>query len=425
MKFKSIVINKSILKNYQNSVLYLGGSLLQLLISLFTFPIYSTYLSAAEFGIIGYFTSIMLFFTPIFVLSTTNIYVMKYFRQTETENKKLLFNLIFFLSILNSFTLLISYIGLFTYFKYTSVTISFYPYSLIVLFTIFFEVFKTFTLLNYRIRKQAKQFFILSSVGPILNALISIYFVAYLELGASGRLGGILVSKIIVAMICFGVLRKYLFFKIDFKIFRKAIVLAAPLIIAAYAYIPIQSLDRIFLERIGDTGELGYYSIGSQIAGFLVVASAALFQAFEPDIYKYVVNKNKKKLLMTLGVFTGTNLIGLLAFLLLSPFIFELLTKSKYTDAYIYGNLIAIGGTFMGLLQMISSLLLAQEKTRLTAIIIYVGGLSSIFIYYFFIQKWGFMGATYGRITVPLLMILTGVFLVLRVYKNQLLNIKL
>jgi len=72
-----ITEKKLLFKNIQNAGLYFLGSIVQALFALITQPIYSIYLSASEFGIIGYFEAIKGFFTPIFILGMTSVYLMR------------------------------------------------------------------------------------------------------------------------------------------------------------------------------------------------------------------------------------------------------------------------------------------------------------------------------------------------------------
>lgn len=408
------------LKNLENSFLYFGGSIIQLLLSLITFPIYSKYLSSSDFGILGYYFSINQFLTPIFILSTTNIYTLKYFRQNEEKNKELLYNIIFYLTISNIITLIISYLVLFVHFKINSVTIPFYPFALISILSIVLEVYKTFTLLNFRIQKKAKQFFILSIIGPVLNVLFSIIFVVFLNQGALGRLTGILIAKVIITIICFNIIRSITSKNLSFTLFFNTIKQASPLIIAGYAYIPIRSLDIILLERLGNLEELGIYSIGNQVASFLGVAYTSIFHAFEPDIYKHAINSDKTKLIKKILFLIIIFSIGIFLFLISSKYVYLLLTNDKYTSAYKYGNIIVFSSFFMSLGLIFNSFILSFEKTKLSAFITYIGGASSVILYFLFIKNYSFNGGAYAKVFVHFLMFLLSIIISFILYKKHL-----
>jgi len=81
----TLVKNK---KNFQNAFFYFGGSIVQLIFAFFSQPIYAKYLSAEDFGILGYYASIEGIFIPIFIFGMTQYYLMNYFRQSKVENKK-------------------------------------------------------------------------------------------------------------------------------------------------------------------------------------------------------------------------------------------------------------------------------------------------------------------------------------------------
>ncbi len=145
---------KDLIKNFQNAGLYFLGSIVQALFALITQPIYSIYLSAAEFGIIGYFEAIKHFFTPIFILSMTSVYLMHYFKQGEAENKKLLFNITFHLLIINTFTIFIGYVGIYLYFVRLGVKIPLNPFAWYILIALLLDNIKSIVLINFRIRKK-------------------------------------------------------------------------------------------------------------------------------------------------------------------------------------------------------------------------------------------------------------------------------
>ena len=104
-KFNNILKRNK--KNFQNSIYYFGGSIILLF---FSQPIYARYLSAEDFGILGYYGSVKGIFIPVFLFGMTQYYLMNYFRQNDKGNKVLLFNVLASLTIFN---LLVSGFGFF------------------------------------------------------------------------------------------------------------------------------------------------------------------------------------------------------------------------------------------------------------------------------------------------------------------------
>lgn len=412
-RLKELLYSKSsLIKNIKNAGLYFLGSIVQSAFALFTQPIYSSYLSAEEFGIIGYFAAISSFFTPLFILSMTSVYLMRYFKQDEKTNKEMLFNITFYLLILNTLTLFIGYAGIYFYFKHFGVEIPLNPFAWYILIALLLNNIKSIVLINFRIRRKALSFFTYSVINTALNVGIGILFVAGFKWGAEGRMLAPIISSLILIPYSFYILRKFTAFNIKLSSFLKELKVATPLILASYAYVPITNVDRIFLERLNNLSELGLYSIGVSIAGYAQLALTALVMAFEPDIFESVVKKNKKKLIKTAGVIYLPYFAFILIFMMFSGPIIYLLTAGRYLGAQPYTNIALVSVFFIGLHGLFDKILIALEKTRLNLLINIIGGILALVIFYFGVNTFGFYGAAYGKVAVAMLMTIIGFLLV-------------
>ena len=233
------LFKSTVFKNFQNASLYLAGSLIQSVIALITQPIYSKFLKASDFGIIGYFEAIRGFLTPIFILSMTSIYLMKYYKQDEINNKKLLFNISFYLCIINTVSIFICYVGLYLYFHYLKVAIPLNPFAWYVLVSLLLSNFSTLVFINYRVQKKAMSFFLYSLIFYILNAMIGILFVAIYKWGAEGRMLAPIIASLLVLPYSIYILKKYTIVNYNFKQFKQNLRIAVPLILTVYTMVPI------------------------------------------------------------------------------------------------------------------------------------------------------------------------------------------
>ncbi len=389
---------KDLIKNFQNAGLYFLGSIVQALFALITQPIYSIYLSAAEFGIIGYFEAIKHFFTPIFILSMTSVYLMHYFKQGEAENKKLLFNITFHLLIINTFTIFIGYVGIYLYFVRLGVKIPLNPFAWYILIALLLDNIKSIVLINFRIRKKALSFFIFSVLNTMLNVGIGLLFVAVFKWGAEGRMLAPIIAMIILVPYCTYIIKRYTTFYVNFKRFAENLRIAFPLILSAYAYVPIANIDRIFLERLNNISEFGLYNIGITIAGYVQLAYVALALAFEPDIFQSVAQKNYKKLFKIFAVMFAPYFIVVLAFIAFSEYLIFFLTAGRYLGASVYSNIAIISVFFSGIYWFFDKILIALGKTKLNLYTNILGSVASLIVMYYTITNFGFIGAAYGKI---------------------------
>lgn len=419
-KFINLFLNKNeIFINIKNVALYFLGSILQSILAVIAQPIYSLHLSAHDFGILGYFSAIQNVLTPIFIFGMTSVYLMNYFKQTEEDNKKLLFNLTFFLFCFNSIIMLISYISIYFYFNFLQVNIPLNPFALFIIVTLLLDNFKNFVLINFRIRKRAFAYFYFSALNSILNFLFGILFVAYLNLGPEGRMGAPIISSIIMLPFSLNILKKYSTINFNFSIFVKATRVAFPLVLSAYAFIPTMNIDRFFLERLNNLSEFGLYNIGITIAGYVQVAFIALGSAFEPDIFKNVAQKNYLKLFKIIALIFIPYLFSVFVFFLLSTKIIFLLTAGKYIESEIYTNIALIAVFLMGGFYFCDKIFIALGKTKLSLYVNILGGISSFIIMYFAVNKFEFIGAAYGKIFIAMVMLITSSLLAIKYLKQQ------
>ena len=64
----------------------------------------------------------------------------------------------------------------------------------------------------------------------------------------------------------------------------------------------------MYLERLGNIDELGYYIVGATMAGYIQVFSNALGSTFQPDIFKAIVNRDRRQYLKYCAVMLGATI---------------------------------------------------------------------------------------------------------------------
>jgi O-antigen/teichoic acid export membrane protein len=185
---------------------------------------------------------------------------------------------------------------------------------------------------------------------------------------------------------------------VNFKRFAENLRIAFPLILSAYAYVPIANIDRIFLERLNNISEFGLYNIGITIAGYVQLAYVALALAFEPDIFQSVAQKNYKKLFKIFAVMFAPYFIVVLAFIAFSEYLIFFLTAGRYLGASVYSNIAIISVFFSGIYWFFDKILIALGKTKLNLYTNILGSVASLIVMYYTITNFGFIGAAYGKI---------------------------
>jgi len=396
----------------KNSALYFGASVLQLLISLYTSPIFAKNLSSTDFAIIGYYLTIQSFITIFFTFSLQSYYINYFFKHKEPQRKILLSTLILYSTLANILLSFLVYFGLNFYFQNTKVAIPTYPYQLLLIGIMFLNVYATFFEINFRVNKKALNYFFFKTFLVLSNVILALIFVVHYKLGAEGRMLATFFSQFIYAFIALIILSKIVSFKFDRTELKNALKFSFPLVLSSVFYFPIISLDNIYLEKLNNLPLLGIYNIGLNTANYLFVLFFAIYQAIEPDIAKFTIEKNKKALYKTVGLFSFVLFLVTILFIIFSKTILNYLTAGIYTEAYKFANLLSISFFLVILFSFLSSIIMHLQKTKILFLINIIGGISSLFVYKYFISNYTFNGAAYSRIILFSLMVLLCLFFI-------------
>ncbi len=339
------VTYRRIIRNLRNSIYFFLPSILQLALNLVTSPIFARNLSYWDFSAIGYFNSIQQFFVPVLNLSMFQFYMKGYHQRTEQENKQVMSSLVLFTSMSGILMLLFGTGILWVYFNLSNVTFPLQPYVSFVFLSSYFNIFTSFIWIKYKMERSGRQFFILRSILILLSIALGLLFVVTFQWGAKGRLGATMAAQALVSIWSLRIL--LINFKINFRLVRSGLKFGYPLILVALLNFPISYIDRILLEKQNDVIQFGLYNIGVRMAGYLFLMGQALFQAFEPDFYKYASDRDIKQLFLSMASVFGFLFLANLVFSLFSKSIISLLTSGIYTDAYQYANLMIWSNFFL------------------------------------------------------------------------------
>ena len=399
------------LNNIRNSILYISVSLVKLPIGFIVFPYYSKNLSSYDFAALGFFGAIGTFSTPLLVLNFYNYYMFRYNLSSENERSTTVRSLISFLIIYDIAMSIIVWSILAFYLSITGSAFSSFPLGAIILLSSSLSMSLGFWNIQLRFEKKSVSYFILNILVLLSTTTISIYFIVYLKLGAMGKLLPILLVQLAIFIIYY---KKYIkYFSISKPVILDAIKYSMPITIAGLISLPLITMDKILLERYHDYDELGIFMLANEIANYFSLVLASIFQAYQPDIYKYINQKDKKGLLNTwisiIVIFI--TIYGI--FYYTSPKMIDYLTAGRYNSAIKYVNKIAFSALLVTISYIFSQSLFALRYTKITILNSILFMMLSIIVYYYFILWWKYDGAIYAK---AILYAIMSLALLLQIY---------
>jgi len=288
----------------KNTTLYSIGTILPKAASFILLPIYTSFLSVDEYGIISAMIVFNAFLTILITLNIErSIFRLYYDYETAAQKKEYIGTV--FISILCFSTIMIGVMFLTRdYISLIYKSIDFYPYFLISIFTVYIGIYGSMLRVLLQVIQKVKLFVMLGIVQFIISSLLILLFVVYFKEGAYGYLKGVLFGNLIMVPIFLKLLLPHINFKFNSVIIINTLKYSLPIVPAVLAGQIIDLSDRVFIENYFSSMDLGLYSLGYTIAGVVLVITAAFKKAYDPFFYKTANSNNREIAIKTL---TNTN----------------------------------------------------------------------------------------------------------------------
>jgi len=414
-------VRKGILK-YQKSIknagLYFIASFIGVLISLLINPLMALNLSHEDYALIGYFTSFNSIFSTIIPFHFIVFYSRNFFLYDEQHRNRLrntiLIALLFFSLIIS----LLSLTGLYIYFKISKVSFPFWPYAILSISNLYFINFYNFMLVELKMNRNAKMYARLYIIRAVVVAVLAIFLVVVYKGGALGKMLSLTISALFFGIYDFKkLLTKWEF---DTEIFYKSLKFCWPLVIAGSLSYFFSGLDRALLEPLGDTHQLGSYNVALQMASYLTVFHTSLGQAFQPDIYKSIAEKNKRKTIKLIGLILLFVSLITVVFIIFAPIIIRLLTAGRYIDSTSFARIVSLKNITNNMYFSLSLIITGYGFTKIILYNRIIGSILSFVLFSLLIKRFGFYGAAWGQVfSYACLSLLCVIFITYKMLSNR------
>ena len=380
----------------KNTTIYALGDIIPKLLGFISFPILTNFLSPEEYGIVNYVNTINVFLTTLGFLCLNTYYLVHYYREKDDYHRKLLLgNLYSFVSIINIFGLIITFIAGPYLLKHFGSNIDFFPYVAVGIITNFFNLFAVLPCALYRLQEKPLFLTILNIVRGSIAFCLTLLLVVKFRFNAIG----ILISDMIIS-ITFGMLFMKIAFNnmvlnINWSQIKIALKFSLPLLPGSLSYFFVSLFDRVLIDKYVGLSALGIYSTASSIALLLNIVSNGAYKSFEPFIFKIYGKKDFNSQINS--IYNGYCYILLLCVLGLSIYSKEFLaifSGKQFHTAYIYVPPILIGVFCSSINMLFSTIITAKGKTKINSLISIIGGSMSLLFNTILLPKYGIIAAT-------------------------------
>ncbi|MFK8037698.1 MAG: lipopolysaccharide biosynthesis protein [Crocinitomicaceae bacterium] len=259
--------------------------------------------------------------------------------------------------------------------------------------TIFFNNIFYFLNVYLRFLRQSKTVSILSFSHAIFGVTLVFFFAFYLDLGIDSVFLPFVIIVPLLICVQLYFLKEHLMFYFNSTYLKTLLKYSIPMMGSALSLVTMNFTDRVFINEILGADSLGIYSLGSQFASIIGIVIVGFGAAMGPIILEKHNRANTRKELERFFVlFVGFGTFGAIALSLFSSEITTIFSGVNYQSAYTVMPMLFFTILFTGL-HMFSPGMIIHMKTKTIAILTFLFALLNIALNYFFVPKWGVIGA--------------------------------
>lgn len=384
--------NKSLVKS---TTIYAMGDIIPKLLSLVSFPILTTYLTPADYGIVNYSATLNTFLMVFGLLGVNTYYLVHYYKcEDEIAKKKMLGNLVTFIFGFNILLIILAFLFGILFYDHIGSNIPFFPYIAITLVIYFFNIFSIFPSALYRLLEKPMLLSVINIIKSILTLVITLILVVYFKYDVLGVLYSSLFVNILFSVVFSYTIRDQFIWNIDLNQIKKALIFSLPLVPGSLAYYVTTISDRFLIDKYLTLEDLGIYSTSATLALILNIISYGAYKAFEPYIFKnWGTEDFNKKFKDIRNGFAYVLLVGVLLLSVFAKEFYQIMANEKFHVAYKYVPLIIIGVFSASMTMLYGTIITAKGKTKVNALINFIGAIISLVLNIWLLPKLGLIVA--------------------------------
>jgi O-antigen/teichoic acid export membrane protein len=263
-------MSNSKLRSSKDIMIYAIGTVIRQLVGFIMLPIYTRYLSPADYGIIALLALSIAIFELILGARFVQVLPKFYFDESESKARKVI------ISTALTVTALLSICGVIiiwlntdviTYYLLGNLEYSNYIFIYaILLFTVGIELYG----MMYLRLLEMPIVFVLSSIAKLIVQLsLNIYLVVILEKGVMGVVISSVTSSILFCVIYMILIYGQCGFSFNFPLVKRLFIYTWPLWVAGGATLYIHSSNRYFIRIYSNLDDVGLFELAAKFAFIL------------------------------------------------------------------------------------------------------------------------------------------------------------
>ncbi len=406
----------------RNSIIYMLP-LVSRVLPLITIPIFTRILTPEDYGILALAMIYAIVMSGLANFGVSVAYERNYFQYHEDprEQAQLLFSSLVF--VMTNFVVLAVITYLFQGNLSVFLTGSDQHGTLIMsafVANFFYSIANNFYFIYYKNSEEAKTYTKYKILCTVLNFIIALFLVVYLQVGIIG----IVLAQLIPGVSLFVFLLYLFLMKLPFSL-NKAILLEAlkfsyPLTLGTFIKVINTQFDKYMIGLFATIGGVGVYHIGKIISEISFTFMTALQNVFNPQVYQRMFGQHKQgseSIGRYLTPFIYISIFLTLCVALFSEELITVLTPVSYHGAIPIISILSMHFGFMFFSKIAGTQLIYSKKSYISSLLTFLSVGINVGLNIPMIMKFGAVGAAWATMLAGLISGLISFFVAQNYFK--------
>jgi O-antigen/teichoic acid export membrane protein len=371
-------------------------------------------LTEADFGMLNLFSNGILFLMPFVSMGILQSVNTEYFKKDKQEFSN-------FFSTTLVMPMMVTLLAMAVFYIFRNELQQ--RYSLPTVIILLIPLITLFNFLNEHLINMVRNShdpvkYLFVNIGRLLAEItLAVFFISAMEFGWTGRVMGIFISYLMVAVYAFFYFKERGYTKgvISKKYIYDELLYSVPIIVMQAGVFCMGSSAGYFIEYFThDLAEVGIFSIAATFGSVIIVLCTAMLQYTYPKVYSLLSEKKIDYAAIRWHFFfyAGVMLLGTGFVVIATPIAYNVILKQSYHAGLSYYFFICLGYFFWSISYFFYAFMLYRKEKRkiLTASLLSV--LISVVSHALFIKHLGAYGAAISMCVVYTLVLIITLLLV-------------
>lgn len=380
-------------------------------------PVLTFYLSKEDYGVLGLVTAISTI-ASIYVGLFPSNFILARFAKYGKEKIAEYIHHIFLLTVGSTILILLILIS----FQDILIPQTIDNKTLLMIIITFYALFSIvyrFVDTLLQVEQKAIKFAILQTVQSVMALGIGLLLIIEFSAGWKGKYYAELLILFFIFIYAIYYIKRNNFYKfnIDYSKLKELFNFLFPLTFSVLGLYIMGTIDRIFISNMLGLEQAGIYNVAITMAIIINMVYDSIMKALDPVMYQNLAeetHESSKKIVKLIYLYSVICLIIFGTFLILLPYVFNIMINEKFIDALVLIPILGIGLTFEGLRKVLEAPLVFKHKVKSLAIVTIIGSGLNIVLNYYFIDIYGIQGAAYATIVSFIFLYLVTLILFLK-----------